>query len=120
MADISSVKKTAGLRIDLFNERPVRTGLCFWAGRVSIKALPHHWDTLPNLRIGVLEQRFLFVRYFHDFRRLWCSHRQDIHRDTAMDHIERLAATVFGDGPDDIDGVIAVFNGDFVSDLSLF
>jgi hypothetical protein len=70
MADISSVKKTAR-GLGSISSMSALSGLVFASGLVASlsRALPHHWDTLPNLRISVLEQRFLFVRYFHDFRR---------------------------------------------------
>jgi hypothetical protein len=65
--------------------------------------------------IGVLEQRFPFERNLHNFRRLRSVHCQDVEGNAAVDHVKRLSAAVIGNGLHDIDGIIAVPDGNSVS-----
>ena len=49
-----SKKYGVGFCIDLFNQRSVRTALCFRSRLVPIKAFPDHRDALPNFGLEVL------------------------------------------------------------------
>jgi hypothetical protein len=59
-----------------------------------------------------LEQRLLIDRGLDDLGRLRLVQLVDVDRDAAVDRVERLGATVIGDGLRNVDGVVTVLDGD--------
>jgi hypothetical protein len=59
-----------------------------------------------------LEQRLLIDRGLDDLGRLRLVQLADVDRDAAVDRVERLGATVIGDGLRNVDGVVTVLDGD--------